>query len=165
MKTTPTMMKRKVKFMSASSLLAAALALACPAGQLEGVNLLHLSHVHRADQWFRDAMAKLREKEFKYISAISIHSYYDPSDPLDPFVPSTAVLKEMVDEFHAHGIAVCSIPFQGGETEEVYFKLFDLGFDGFSTDYPSVMFSVIRQLKERAKASSPNHDIWHDDVK
>jgi len=38
-------------------------------------------------------------------------------------------------------------------------------FDGFSTDYPSVMFSVIRQLKERAKASSPNHDIWHDDVK
>ena len=342
MKTTPTMMKRKVKFMSASALFAAALALACPAGQLEGVNLLHLSHVHRgggklerpdntletflwcwqngsalecdcrrtkdgvgimlhdktlkrtargispelaekkvseeltwdeikdvdvgsylkelnpaaadhsgeriptieatfaamrghptwlcfvdekgagpayiaqkaveagvqdqiyytgpshekifewneilpggksllwlgawpkdhgpaerarADQWFRDAMAKLREKEFKYISAISIHSYYDPSDPLDPFVPSTAVLKEMVDEFHAHGIAVCSIPFQGGETEEVYFKLFDLGFDGFSTDYPSVMFSVIRQLKERAKASSPNHDIWHDDVK
>ena len=99
-------------------------------------------------------MAKLREKEFKYISAISIHSYYDPSDPLDPFVPSTAVLKEMVDEFHAHGIAVCSIPFQGGETEEVYFKLFDLGFDGFSTDYPSVMFSVIRQLKERATALS-----------
>ena len=38
---------------------------------------------------------------------------------------------------------------EGGETEEVYFKLHELGCDGFSTDYPSVMFSVIRKLKER----------------
>ena len=104
----------------------------------------------RADKWFRNAMAKLREKDFKYISCISIHSYYDPADPVDPFVPSTKVLKDMVAEFHSHGIPVCSIPFQGGETEEVYFRLFDLGFDGFSTDYPSVMFSVIRKLKAAA---------------
>ena len=105
----------------------------------------------RADKWFRDAMAKLREKDFKFISAISIHSYYDPADPVDPFVPSSDVLREMVEEFHSRGIPVCSIPFQGGETEEVYFKLFDLGFDGFSTDYPSVMFSVIGKLKEGKK--------------
>ena len=104
----------------------------------------------RTDKWFREAMAKLREKDFKHISCISIHSYYDPTDPVDPFVPSTKVLNDMVAEFHAYGIPVCSIPFQGGETEEVYFKLFDLGFDGFSTDYPSVMFSVIRKLKAAA---------------
>jgi len=47
-----------------------------------------------------------------------------------------------------HGIPVCSIPFQGGEKEETYFKLYELGFDGFSTDYPSVMFSVIGKLKK-----------------
>jgi glycerophosphoryl diester phosphodiesterase len=101
----------------------------------------------RTDTWFRDAMAKLRAKEFKYISAVSIHTYYDPKDPVDPFIPSTPLLKEMVNEFHSHGIPVASIPFAGGETEEVYFKLYDLGFDAFSTDYPSVMFSVIRKLK------------------
>ena len=103
----------------------------------------------RADKWFRDAMAKLRAKDFKYIDVVSIHSYYDPTDPVDPFVPSTPLLKEMVEEFHAHGIKVASIPFQGGETEEVYFKLHELGFDAFSTDYPSVMFKVIKELKER----------------
>ena len=102
----------------------------------------------RTDKWFRDRMTKLRAKDFKYISAISIHTYYDPADAADPFVPSSDVLREIVKEFHAHGIPVCSIPFQGGETEEVYFKLFELGFDGFSTDYPSVMFSVIKKLKE-----------------
>lgn len=101
----------------------------------------------RADMWFRDAMAKLRTKGFKYISTVSLHTYYDPKDPVDPFIPSTSVLKELVGEFHAHSVPVASIPFAGGETEEAYFKLHELGFDGFSTDYPSAMFSVIRKLK------------------
>lgn len=107
----------------------------------------------RTDKWFREAMGKLREKDFKFISCVSLHTYYDPADPVDPFIPSTPVLKEIIAEFHAHGIPVCSIPFAGGETEEVYFKLFELGCDGFSTDYPSVMFSVIRKLKAREPAA------------
>ncbi|MCQ2392269.1 MAG: glycerophosphodiester phosphodiesterase family protein [Kiritimatiellae bacterium] len=101
----------------------------------------------RADEWFRSKMAELRAKDFRFISCVSIHTYYDPKDPTDAFVPSTSVLKEMLQEFHAHGIPVVSIPFQGGDREETYFRLFDLGFDGFSTDYPSVMFKVINELK------------------
>ena len=38
----------------------------------------------------------------------------------------------------------------------MYFKLFDLGFDGFPTDYPSVMFSVIRKLKAAAAKEAEN---------
>ena len=101
----------------------------------------------RADRWFRGAMAKLRAKDFRHIDVVSIHTYFDPNDQEDPFIPSTPLLKEMVDEFHSRGIAVASIPFQGGEREEVYFKLHELGFDAFSTDYPSVMFKVISALK------------------
>ena len=92
-------------------------------------------------------MDEMRANDFKGVSAVSLHTYYDPK-VADPFVPSTAYLKKIIAEFHAHNIPVCSIPFEGGETEEVYFKLFELGCDGFSTDYPSVMFSVIRKLKE-----------------
>ena len=32
---------------------------------------------------------------------------------------------------------------------KVIVRLHELGCDGFSTDYPSVMFSVIRKLKDR----------------
>jgi len=103
----------------------------------------------RTDAWFCEAMAKLRAKGFEGIDIVSIHTYYDPSDPIDPFVPSTPLLKEMVREFHSHAIRTTSIPFQGGEREETYFKLHELGFDGFSTDYPSVMFKVVKALKER----------------
>ena len=101
----------------------------------------------RFEAHFEKKMDEMRKNAFKGVSAVSLHTYYDPK-AADPFVPSTPYLKKIIAEFHAHGIPVCSIPFEGGETEEVYFKLFELGCDGFSTDYPSVMFSVIRKLKE-----------------
>ena len=92
----------------------------------------------------------MRANGFKGVSAVSLHTYYDPG-AAEPFVPSAAYLKKIIAEFHANSIPVCSIPFEGGETEEVYFKLHELGCDGFSTDYPSVMFKVIKELKARAE--------------
>jgi glycerophosphoryl diester phosphodiesterase len=100
----------------------------------------------RFEAHFEKKMDEMRKNAFKGVSAVSLQTYYDPK-AADPFVPSTPYLRKIIAEFHAHGIPVCSIPFEGGETEDVYFKLFDLGCDGFSTDYPSVMFSVIRKLK------------------
>ena len=103
--------------------------------------------IARFEAHFEKKMNEMRANDFKGVSAVSLHSYYNPK-AAEPFVPRASYLKKIIDEFHAHNIPVCSIPFAGGETEEVYFKLFDLGCDGFSTDYPSVMFSVIRKLKE-----------------
>ena len=103
--------------------------------------------IARFEAHFEKIMDQVRAGGYKGVSAVSLHSYYNPK-ATEPFVPRASYLKKLIDEFHAHGIPVCSIPFEGGDTEEVYFKLFDLGCDGFSTDYPSVMFSVIRKLKE-----------------
>ena len=102
--------------------------------------------IARFEAHFEKKMDEMRANGFKGVSAVSLHTYYDPK-AAEPFVPRAPYLKKIIAEFHAHGIPVCSIPFEGGDTEEVYFKLFDLGCDGFSTDYPSVMFSVIRKLK------------------
>lgn len=102
--------------------------------------------IARFEAHFEKKMNEMRANGFKGVDVVSLHTYYDPKAAA-PFVPSVPYLKKIIKEFHAHGIPVCSIPFEGGDTEEVYFKLFDLGCDGFSTDYPSVMFSVIRQLK------------------
>lgn len=103
--------------------------------------------IARVEAHVEKTMDELRKGGFKGISAVSLHSLYNPRAK-EPFVPSTAYLKKIIAEFHAHGIPVCSIPFRGGQTEEVYFRLFELGCDGFSSDYPSVMFSVIKKLKE-----------------
>ena len=100
---------------------------------------------------FERIMNLLRAADFKYVTAVSLHTYYDPDDPVDPFVLGTDYLRSLIAEFHAHGVKVCSIPFAGGDREDAYLKLWELGCDGFSTDYPSVMFKVIKDLKERAK--------------
>ncbi len=101
----------------------------------------------RVRRHFEKIMAEVRAANFKYITSVSIHTYYDPKDPVDQFILGTDYLKSLIDEFHAHGVKVCSIPFAGGDKEEVYRKLWDMGCDGFSTDYPSVMFKVIHDLK------------------
>ena len=105
--------------------------------------------IARFEAHFEKKMDEMRANHFKAVSAVSLHTYYDPKAE-EAFVPRASYLKKIIAEFHANGIPVCSIPFEGGETEEVYFKLHELGCDGFSTDYPSVMFSVIRKLKTGA---------------
>ena len=105
--------------------------------------------IARFEAHYEKIMDEVRAADFRGISVVSLHSYYNPA-AAEPFVPRASVLKAIVDEFHDHGIPVCSIPFAGGDSEDAYFRLFDLGFDGFSSDYPSTMFSVIRQLRERA---------------
>lgn len=99
---------------------------------------------------FEKCMDELRRADFKYVNAVSLHTYWNPKDSVDPFILGTDYLKRLIDEFHAHGVKVCSIPFEGGEKEECYLRLWELGCDGFSTDYPSVMFKVIRDLKAKA---------------
>ena len=103
--------------------------------------------IARFEAHYEKIMAEVRAGGFRGVSAVSLHSYYNPKAK-EQFVPRESYLRKLVEEFHSHGIVVCSIPFEGGDTEEVYFRLFDMGCDGFSTDYPSVMFSVIRKLKE-----------------
>lgn len=104
--------------------------------------------IARFESHFEKKMDEMRKNDFKGVSSVSLHTYYDPKAEAQ-FVPSEGYLKKIIGEFHAHGIPVCSIPFEGGELEETYYKLYDLGCDGFSTDYPSVMFKVIKALKER----------------
>ena len=102
----------------------------------------------RFEAYYEKIMEKIRMGGYKGVSVVSLHSYYNP-EAKEPFVPRARYLMKLVEELHAHGIPVCSIPFAGGESEESYFKLWELGFDGFSSDYPSVMFRVIHALKTK----------------
>ena len=107
----------------------------------------------RFEAHFEKIMDQVRAGNYRGVSAVSLHTYYDPAAE-DPFVPGTNYLRSLIDEFHAHGIPVCSIPFEGGETEEAYLALYDLGIDAFSSDYPSTMFAAIRHLRAAAQTQA-----------
>ncbi len=109
--------------------------------------------IARFEAHFEKIMSEVRAGGFAGISAVSLHTYCNP-DAAEKFVPRASYVESLVKEFHEHGIPVCSIPFEGGEREQTYFDLFDLGCDGFSSDYPSVMFAAIRDLKKAAEPSA-----------
>lgn len=59
----------------------------------------------------------------------------------EPFVPSEAYLRRLRDELRGHGVGFTAIPYQGGDSPEVYHKLVEIGVDGLCTDFPKVLFA------------------------
>ncbi len=63
----------------------------------------------------------------------------------DPYCPSTARLKEMIQKVHAAGKIITAFPWaEDGDREDVYVKLLELGFDGCGTDYADVMYRAVK---------------------
>lgn len=92
--------------------------------------------------------ARLDEMEkfgFAGIDQVQIHVRTDRNRP-DPFCPSTPFLKASVERLHKYGVSVNTVTWTHGDSEDLYFKLWDLGFDHFTTDYPETLFSVISKL-------------------
>lgn len=102
----------------------------------------------RFEAYYEREMDKLRAGRFAGISLVSLHSWCNWMS-IEPIVPGAPYLQRLIDEFHAHGIPVATMPFEGGEKEETYLRLRNLGFDAFSTDHPGVLFRVLRQLQEQ----------------
>lgn len=99
------------------------------------------------EEYVERHMAKIRAGGYKGVTSVQLHIWYKPGTE-EPVIPREPYLRKAISELHAHGITVMAMPFEGGEKEETYFKMWDMGFDSFGTDFPSVMFSVIRKLRE-----------------
>ena len=64
----------------------------------------------------------------------------------DPFCPTTPFLKEAVAKVHARGKLITAFPWgHDGENADAYRRIRDLGFDGWGTDCPAVMYSVAEE--------------------
>ena len=85
-------------------------------------------------------LAEARKGGWKGVTIICIDVNYD-AKAAEPFVPSEAYLRRLGDELREHGVGFTAIPYQGGDSAEVYHKLVDIGVDGLCTDYPKVLFA------------------------
>ena len=80
---------------------------------------------------------------------MQIHVRVDHSKPGDPFAPSSALLKKAFAKLKSLGIEAQVMPWTGGNRIETYEKLWALGPDSFSTDYPDVMDAFFRSLEKK----------------
>ena len=58
------------------------------------------------------------------------------------------VMKRGIAQMHKYSVSVNTVTWTSGDNREVYRKLWDVGFDHFTTDYPYVLFDVVDEIRK-----------------
>ena len=104
--------------------------------------------VARSEAFVQKRLDEMAATGFDGIDQVQLHVRTDLSRP-DPFCPSTPFMKRAIELMHRHGVTVNTVTWTEGKNEDVYMKLWDVGFDHFTTDYPYTLFSVVDRIRNR----------------
>ena len=94
-----------------------------------------------AEARYEKLMNDVRKRGYKGITLVCFDVHYNPAFD-DPFVPSSAYLRRLADEFKKAGVIFTCIPYEGGGDARAYHELRKLGVEGFGTDNPETLFSL-----------------------
>ncbi|HNX36347.1 MAG TPA: glycerophosphodiester phosphodiesterase family protein [Kiritimatiellia bacterium] len=95
--------------------------------------------VAKTEAFVQQRFDEMAATGFDGIDQVQIHVRTDLTRP-DPFCPSSAFIRRAIELLHKHGVSVNGVTWTEGENADVHRKLWDLGFDHFTSDYP-VFFS------------------------
>lgn len=101
--------------------------------------------IARSEAFVQKALDEMAATGFDGIDQVQLHVRTDLSKS-DPFCPSTPFLKRAIDLLHKHGVSAQGVSWTEGTNKDVYRKLWALGFDTFTTDYPETLFDVAREF-------------------
>ena len=96
----------------------------------------------KAEANYEKVMRTLREKDYEGVTLVCFDVHYNPAFA-DPFVPSSAYLRKLAEEFRRADVRFTCVPYEGGDRPESYEALRKLGVEGFSTDNPETLFEVL----------------------
>ena len=102
-------------------------------------------NIAKTEAFVKQRLDEMEAFGFKGIDQVQIHVRTDLTRS-DPFCPSTGFLKTAVERLHKHGVSVNVVTWTEGGNADVYLRLWNLGFDHFTTDFPETMFQVIEQI-------------------
>ena len=103
--------------------------------------------IARCEAFVQKRLDEMAETGFDGIDQVQIHVRTDLSKD-DPFCPSTPFMKRAIEMMHKHGVTVNTVTWTCGDKSDVYRKLWDVGFDHFTTDYPYVLFEVADEIRK-----------------
>jgi len=104
----------------------------------------------KTEAFVQQRLDEMAATGFDGIDQVQIHVRTDLSLQ-DPFCPSTPFLKRAVELLHKHGVSAQTVTWTEGSNKDVYRKLWDLGFDHFTTDYPETLFELANELRAGKK--------------
>ena len=106
--------------------------------------------VAKTEKFVQQRLDEMAAAGFDGIDQVQIHVRTDLSKA-DPFCPSTPFLRRAVELLHGHGVSAQVVTWTEGTNKDVHRRLWALGFDHFTTDYPEVFFELVEEFKRSAK--------------
>lgn len=106
----------------------------------------------RTEKFVQTRLDEMEKMGFDGIDQVQIHVETDLgrlSRGEDPFCPSTPFLRRAIDLMHKYGVTVNAGNWEG-KTPQVYDRLWEIGFDHFTTDDPLVLFPIVERLSKGA---------------
>ena len=106
--------------------------------------------LQKAEASMNKTISEMEAIGFKGITQIQIHTRSNP-DEKNPLIPSEKFIRETIKRVHKYGVKVNGVDWRRGNLKDVYLRMWDMGFDSFTTDHPEVMFEAIGEITSKAK--------------
>ena len=101
--------------------------------------------VRQAEAALRKQLATI-ERNGWFVDQVQFHMLTDMEGE-EKFCPGEDFLRREIAKLHEHGVTVQAFNWRQGDDKAVMKKVFALGFDSIATDYPLMLFDLIRELK------------------
>jgi len=102
-------------------------------------------NVAKTEAFVKQRLDEMESIAFDGIDQVQIHVRTDLKRS-EPFCPTTGFLRAAVQRLHTYGVSVNVVTWTEGENPDVYMRLWNMGFDHFTSDYPDTMFQVIKSV-------------------
>ena len=103
-------------------------------------------NIAKTETFVQKRLDEMAATGFDGIDQVQIHVRTDLKLE-DPFCPSTPFLKRAIELLHRHGVSAQTVTWTEGTNKDVHRRLWALGFDNFTTDYPEVFFELAEEFK------------------
>lgn len=102
--------------------------------------------VARAEAFVQKHLDEMAAFGFDGIDQVQLHVRTDLSRP-DPFCPSSAFIRRAIERMHSYGVSVNGVTWTEGCNADVHRKMWDIGFDHFTSDYPLFFSEFVKSLR------------------
>lgn len=104
-------------------------------------------NVKRTEAFVQKRLDEMAATGFDGIDQIQIHVRTDLKRE-DPFCPSTPFLRRAIELLHRHGVSVQTVTWTEGTNADVHKRLWDVGFDHFTSDFPLFYDEFVKTIRK-----------------
>ena len=102
-------------------------------------------NIAKTEAFVQGKLDEMARTGFDGIDMVQIHVRTDLTKE-DPFCPSTPFIRKAVETLHGYGVVANCITWTEGTNADVHRRLWDLGFDIFTSDYPEFFGEFAKTL-------------------